>query len=286
MKETLLIAAEPQDTQSLARRIRYQALRMVTQAKASHIGSALSIADIMAVLYGRMLRVSPAAPRHPERDRFILSKGHACVAVYAALAETGFIDSALLGSYGADGSMLMAHISHKVPGVEFSTGALGHGLPFGTGKALAAKRRGEAWRTVVLTSDGEWGEGSNWEAALFAAHHGLDNLLCIIDYNKLQSLRSVDETLRLEPLHSKFEAFGWAVREVDGHDHGALAQMLEAAPWEAGKPMMLIAHTTKGKGVSFMENKVEWHYRNPTPELLEAALAEIEADDSKEQAHA
>lgn len=280
MKEAPLVPAKPQDTYPLARQIRCQALRMVTRAKASHIGSALSIADIMAVLYGRALHVSPAAPRHAERDRFILSKGHACVAVYAALAETGFIDRALLESYGTDGSMLMAHISHKVPGAEFSTGALGHGLPFGTGKALAAKRRGEKWRTIVLTSDGEWGEGSNWEAALFAAHHGLDNLICILDYNKLQSLKSVDETLRLEPLHSKFEAFGWAVREVDGHDHAALIGSLEGTPWEAGKPMMLIAHTTKGKGVAFMENKVEWHYRNPTPELLEAALAEIEGGKS------
>lgn len=276
MKETPIIGAGLQDTRALATRIRGQALRMVTQAKASHIGSALSIADIVAVLYGRALRVSPAAPRHPQRDRFILSKGHACVAVYAALAETGFIDRRLLQTYGTDGSMLMAHISHKVPGAEFSTGALGHGLPFGIGKAMAAKRRGEGWRTVVLTSDGEWGEGSNWEAALFAAHHGLDNLVCIIDYNKLQSLKSVDETLRLEPLHSKFEAFGWAVREVDGHDHDALIQKLEGPPWESGKPMMLIAHTTKGKGVSFMENKVEWHYRNPTAELLDVALAEIE----------
>lgn len=259
---------------------------MVTLAKASHIGSALSIADIMAVLYGRILRVHPTQPRHPDRDRFILSKGHACVAVYAALAETGFIDPALLESYGTDGSKLMAHISHKVPGAEFSTGALGHGLPFGAGKALAAKRRGQGWRTVVLTSDGEWGEGSNWEAALFAAHHGLDNLICIIDYNKLQSLRSVDETLRLEPLHSKFEAFGWAVREVDGHDHGALIDALATAPLTTGKPTMLIAHTVKGKGVSFMENKVEWHYRNPTPELLEAALAEIEGSREGEQRHA
>lgn len=249
---------------------------MVARAKASHIGSALSIADIVAVLYGRTLRVDPAAPDNPERDRFILSKGHACVAVYAALAETGFIDLGLLQTYGAEGSALMAHISHKVPGAEFSTGALGHGLPFGTGKALAAKRRGKHWRTVVLTSDGEWGEGSNWEAALFAAHHKLDNLLCVIDYNKLQSLTTVDETLRLEPLHSKFEAFGWAVQEVDGHDHHALAEALDAKSWPAAKPAMLIAHTVKGKGVSFMENRVEWHYRNPTPELLAAALAEIE----------
>lgn len=249
---------------------------MVTRAKASHIGSALSITDIIAVLYGRTLRVDPAAPNHPERDRFILSKGHACVAVYAALAETGFFDPALLKTYGTDGSSLMAHISHKVPGAEFSTGALGHGLPFGTGKALAAKRQAKDWRTIVLTSDGEWDEGSNWEAALFAAHHKLDNLLCIIDYNKLQSLTSVDETLRLEPLNSKFDAFGWAVQEVDGHDHDALLKALDAGSWPSGKPAMLIAHTMKGNGVSFMENRVEWHYRNPTPELLAQALAEIE----------
>lgn len=274
-----LIAADPASTEDLARRMRCRAVEMVARAHASHIGSALSIADIVAVLYGRILRVDPAAPSHPGRDRFILSKGHACVAVYAALAETGFIDLALLHTYGADGSPLMAHISHKVPGAEFSTGALGHGLPFGVGKALAAKRRGAPWRTVVLTSDGEWGEGSNWEAALFAAHHRLDNLLCIVDYNKLQSLTTVDETLRLEPLHAKFEAFGWAVREIDGHDHDALASALEAGSWPADKPAMLIAHTVKGKGVSFMENRVDWHYRSPTPELLVQALAEIEGSD-------
>jgi transketolase len=271
----LFAAAADPDTRDLARRIRAQALRMTTRAKASHIGSALSIADIVAVLYGGTLRVDPTAPDRPDRDRFLLSKGHACVAVYAALAETGFFPLETLATYGTDLSPLMAHISHKVPGVEFSTGALGHGLPFGVGKALAAKRRGADWRTVVLMSDGEWGEGSNWEAALFAAHHGLDRLTAIIDYNKLQSLTTVDQTLRMEPFASKFEAFGWAVREVDGHDHTALAAMLAPSRWQPGKPQMLIAHTTKGKGVSFMENKVEWHYRNPTPELLEQALAEI-----------
>jgi transketolase len=270
------ITAASASTEDLARRIRCRALEMVTRARASHIGSALSIADIVAVLYGRTLKVDPTTPDHPDRDRFILSKGHACVAVYAALAETGFIDPALLETYGADGTTLMAHISHKVPGAEFSTGALGHGLPFGTGKALAAKRGGRSWRTIVLTSDGEWGEGSNWEAALFGAHHALDNLLCIIDYNKLQSLTSVDETLRLEPLHSKFDAFGWAVQQVDGHDHDALAAALDPGSWPANKPAMLIAHTLKGKGVSFMENRVEWHYRSPTPELLADAIAEID----------
>lgn len=277
MKDAPLAVSAKIGTSHLACAIRAQALRMVAAARASHIGSVLSIADIIAVLYGEVLRVDPAQPNHPQRDRFILSKGHACVAVYAALAETGFIDRALLQTYGTDHSPLMAHISHKVPGVEFSTGALGQGLPFATGKALAARRRHEDWRTVVLTSDGEWGEGSNWEAALFAAHHKLDNLLCIIDYNKLQSLRSVDETLRLEPLHAKFAAFGWAVREIDGHDHGALADALRPGPWEPGKPSMLIAHTVKGKGVPFMEGKVEWHYRSPSPEQLAEALASVAA---------
>jgi transketolase len=276
MHYSTLTSAGPQSTQKLALKIRCRALEMVTRARASHIGSALSITDIIAVLYGRTLRLNPKAPDDPNRDRFILSKGHACVALYAALAETGFIDPSLLETYGTDGSPLMAHISHKVPGAEFSTGALGHGLPFGTGKALAAKRQAKDWRTIVLTSDGEWDEGSNWEAALFAAHHKLDNLLCIIDYNKLQSLKSVDETLRLEPLHSKFDAFGWAVQEVDGHDHDALLRTLDPGSWPSGKPAMLIAHTIKGKGVSFMEDRVDWHYRNPTPELLAEALAEIE----------
>jgi transketolase len=275
MEHAPLAAAGPQDTVDLARRVRAQALRMVTNARASHIGSALSIADIVAVLYGGALRVDPSRPNHPERDRFLLSKGHACVAVYAALAETGFIPRETLATYGQDLSPLMAHISHKLPGVEFSTGALGHGLPFGTGKALAAKRRGAGWRTVVLMSDGELGEGSNWEAMMFAAHHGLDRLTAIIDYNKLQSLTTVEQTLRVEPLADKLAAFGWAVRELDGHDHAALAGALGPAPWQPGKPQAVIAHTIKGKGVSYMENKVEWHYRSPSLELLAQALVEI-----------
>ncbi len=261
----------------LAARIRIQALRMVAKANASHIGSALSIADIVAVLYSGALNVDAARPDHAARDRFLLSKGHACVAVYAALAETGFFSSELLESYGRDGSPLMAHISHHVPGVEFSTGALGHALPFGVGKALASQRTQQDWRTVVLLSDGECGEGSNWEAFMFAAHHKLDRLTAIIDYNKLQSLGTVADTLGLEPLADKLNAFGWAVREIDGHDHFALAEHLRPARWEAGKPQMLIAHTIKGKGVPFMENQVQWHYKAPNPEQLALALAAIES---------
>jgi len=205
----------------------------------------------------------------------VLSKGHACVAVYAALAVRGFIPEADLDTYGADGSNLMNHISHKVPGVEFSTGSLGHGLPFGVGKAAAAKRRNDRWRTYVLMNDGELDEGSNWEALMFAAHHKLDNLTAIVDYNKWQSLATVAKTLGVEPLADKLRAFGWSVREVDGHDHRALSNAFAALPWAPGMPSMLIAHTTKGKGVSFMENNIEWHYRSPDATQLEQALSEL-----------
>lgn len=269
------------DTVELARRMRCQALRMVHRAKASHIGSALSIIDILAVLYGRVMKTDARVPDWPERDRLLLSKGHACVAVYAALAERGFISAADVQSYGQDHSALMNHISHKVPGVEFSTGSLGHGLPFGVGKALAAQKRGAAWRTFVLLGDGELAEGSNWEAMLFAAHHRLDSLVGIIDSNRLQSLTTVEQTLRLDPLADKLRAFGWAVQEVDGHDHAQLAQALSSTPWQAGRPSMLIAHTTKGKGVSFMQDSVEWHYRSPNDAQLAQALAELQ-----EPAHA
>lgn len=262
-------------TQALANAIRVSALKMVYHANAAHIASALSICDIMAVLYGHVLNIDPAQPKASGRDRFILSKGHACVAVYAALAECGFLTANDLLSYGQDRTVLMNHISHKANGVEFSTGSLGHGLPFGVGKALAAKRLRADWKTFVLLSDGELGEGSNWEALLFAAHHNLDNLVAVIDYNKLQSLTTVEKTLRIEPLFDKFTAFGWSVREVDGHDHASLIAAFGSVPWIAGKPSILIAHTTKGKGVSFMENKVEWHYRTPNAEQLMQAINEL-----------
>ncbi|MBF0098488.1 MAG: transketolase [Magnetococcales bacterium] len=262
----------------LANTMRVLALQMVTRAKASHIGSALSIMDMVAVLYAEILSVDPGNPHWSDRDRFILSKGHACVAVYAALAAQGFFPLPELEYYGQDFSDLMNHISHKVPGVEFSTGSLGHGLPFAVGKALAAKRQGKRWRVCVVLSDGEMDEGSNWEALLFAAHHRLDNLLVLIDYNKLQSLTTVAQTLALEPLADKLRAFGGAVVEVDGHDHAALRAQCKTLPWQTGKPSVLLAHTVKGKGVSFMENQVIWHYRNPSEEQLTQALAELAAE--------
>jgi transketolase len=248
---------------------------MVHRAKASHIASALSITDILAVLYGDVMHFAPTDENLPARDRFILSKGHACVAVYAALAHAGFFSLSELETYGDDHSWFMNHISHKVPGVEFSTGSLGHGLPFGVGKALAAKARGESWRTFVLLSDGEMDEGSNWEALMFAAHHGLSRLTAVIDYNKLQSLDSVANTLGLEPLVDKLKAFGCSVHEVDGHDHLQLSHVLNDISDK--RPGMVIAHTVKGKGVSFMENRVEWHYKNPNDDQLKQALAELQA---------
>jgi transketolase len=265
------------ETRAFAAQIRSEAVRMVHRAKASHIGGALSLADIVAVLYSDVLNVRPSEPSWPDRDRVILSKGHNCTAVYAALALRGFFPIAELSTYGADGSRLMAHISHKVPGVEFSTGSLGHGLPFGCGKALAAKRRGEKWRTFVLLSDGELDEGSNWEAALFAPQHRLDNLVAIVDYNKIQSLGSVADIIDLHPLAEKFRAFRWQVREIDGHDHLALREALASAPWEIGKPCCVIAHTTKGKGVDFMEGNLQWHYSSPSDGQLHSALTQLAA---------
>jgi transketolase len=261
--------------QGFASEIRRYALEMVHAANASHIGGVLSMADLLAVLYTGILQNDPENPDWQERDRFILSKGHCCAGAYAALALRGFIPLEELKSYGRDGSRLMTHISHKVPGVEFSTGSLGHGLPFGCGKALAAKRQKEAWRTFVLLSDGELDEGSNWESILFAPQHGLDNLVAIVDYNKIQSLGSVAEVMELHPLADKFRAFRWAVREINGHDHAAIQEALAVIPWEPGKPSVLIAHTTKGKGVDFMENNLQWHYSSPKLDQLASALNQV-----------
>jgi transketolase len=264
-------------TEELAWRIRMHAVRMTSSGKSSHVASVLSMADIMGVLYGRILNVDPDNPRDPARDRFILAKGHAGAGVYAALAERGFFDKSLLSQHYQNGSVLSGHVSHKnVPGVELSTGSLGHGLGVGVGMALDAKRRGRKNRVFVVMSDGECDEGSNWEAILFAAHHRLDNLIAIIDYNKIQSLAPVAETLALEPFADKLKAFRWALREVDGHDHAALTAALSAVPWQTGSPSVLIAHTVKGRGVSFMENSVLWHYRSPQGEEFKMAIAELE----------
>jgi transketolase len=260
----------------LAQRIRADAVRMVHQAKASHIGTCLSMADLLAVLYGAVLRVDPAQPDWPDRDRVVVSKGHGAAAIYAVLAESGFFPVQWLDTYCTDGTRLAGHVTHHgVPGVEFSSGSLGHGLSLACGVALAGKRDGLPYRAFAVLSDGECDEGSIWEAALFAPYHRLDNVVAIVDYNKIQSFGTVKEVLDLEPFAAKWRAFGWAVREVDGHDHRQVYGTLARLPFEPGRPSVLIAHTVKGKGVGFMENKLEWHYRSPDATQLAQALAEL-----------
>ncbi len=266
------------ELRSLARKLRAHSLRMVSQAKTSHIGSCLSVADILAVLYGHVLRLDPKSPTWAGRDRLIMSKGHAAAVTYAAVAEAGFMPLDRLDEYARNGGQLYGHVTHAgVPGVELSSGSLGHGLPVGVGMALSGARDRRSWRVFVVMSDGEMDEGSNWEAILFAGHHRLENLIVVVDYNKIQSLDLVEKTLNLEPLADKFRAFGWSAVEVDGHDVKALRKALDSTPREPGRPTVVIAHTVKGKGVSWMEGKVLWHYRPPTEEELAQALAELEA---------
>lgn len=266
-----------QSYKELAAAIRKDALRMVHGANSSHIGTCLSMADILAVLYGGVLRVDPTRPDWPGRDRFILSKGHGAAAVYAALAERGFFQRVWLEEYCRDGSRLGGHItSHGVPGVEVSTGSLGHGLSIGCGMALAGKHDARPYRVFVMLSDGELDEGSNWEPILFAPHHGLDNLVAIVDYNKIQSFGSISEVLELHPLAEKWRAFRWEVREIDGHDYSQIEGAL-SAPAPPRRPVVVIAHTVKGKGVSFMEGQLAWHYKAPDAAQLASALEELEA---------
>jgi transketolase len=260
----------------LSNKMRAQALFMIHHGRSAHAGSNLSVADIVTVLYHGILRVDPKRPEWPDRDRFIMSKGHAAAIVWANLASRGFFPVSHLKTYYKDGGKLAGHVTKlDVPGVELSTGSLGHGLPFGAGVALAGKRDGRNYRVFVVLSDGELDEGSNWEAILFAQHHKLDNLVAIVDYNKIQSLATVKETLNLEPLKEKFAAFGWATREIDGHNHKEIYTTLKNIPFRKGKPSAVIAHTIKGKGVSFMENAVAWHYANTDEEKLAIALREL-----------
>ena len=260
----------------LANEVRQRDLTMVHGAGAGHIGGDLSAIDLLVTLYFGVLRVDPARPDDPGRDRFVMSKGHCSGALYTTLAFADFIPREMLDLYMAPLSPLNGHPDrNKVPGVETNTGPLGHGLPFAVGTAIGAKLRGASWRTFVLTGDGELQEGSNWEAAMNAGHRGLDNLTLIIDRNRLQQGDAVANTVDLEPLADKWRAFGWAVREVDGHDHEALLDAFAELPFEAGRPSCLIAHTHKGKGVSFMEDQAGWHHRVPTDEELERALAEL-----------
>lgn len=264
------------DSISMAKSMRINAVKMVSSGGSSHIGSVLSCIDIAAVLYADIMKYDIKDPKVIDRDRFILSKGHAGACIYTVLAEVGFFSKDELSQHYQNGSYFSGHVSHKnIPGVELSTGSLGHGLPVGVGMALSAKLDARTNRVFVLIGDGELLEGSNWEAIFFAAHHKLDNLTLIIDRNKLQSIYSTEKTIALESISKKFEAFNWKTDTVDGHSHQQLKAALSAK--EKNQPSLIIANTIKGKGVSFMENRVEWHYKFPNPEQLEIALQELEA---------
>jgi transketolase len=260
----------------LAQRIRIGSLRMTRDAKSSHVGSIFSSAEILATLYGIVMDVRPTEPDWPNRDRFVMSKGHAAAGLYVALAEAGFIPLSRLAEFYVDGGSLPGHVTRKgIPGVEVSTGSLGHGLALSTGIAMAGKRHGADWRTFCLLSDGECDEGSTWEAALLAGNSGLARLTAIVDFNKIQSLGRVDEVMPLEPFADKWRSFGWETLEMDGHDPAELIRVLGGES-ESGRPRCVIAHTVKGKGVSFMEDTLLWHYRSPQGDEYDAALAELE----------
>lgn len=256
--------------------IKALALKMVHHAKASHIGGSLSMVEILAILYFEKMKVDPLNPKWANRDRLFLSKGHCCTSLYACLALKGFFPIEELDQYGEDGTRLQAHASHHVPGVEFSTGSLGHALPFAAGTALAAKRQSMSWHVFTILSDGELDEGSNWEAILFAGHHKLKNLTVIVDNNKIQSLGKTCDVLSLEPLEEKFRSFHWDVERIDGHDLDELRKSLDCnSTSERDVPKMIIADTTKGKGVDFMENRLDWHYKSPDDAELHSALGQL-----------
>ena len=259
-----------------ARRLRGKVIEMSHAAGSAHLGSSLSCCDIVAAAYWHVLRIDPKKPKDELRDRFILSKGHAATTIYSALAFRGFYPESLLETYTKDGGKLAEHPpANSLPGVEAATGSLGHGLPIGNGMALVGRIKGQNYRVYALMSDGECNEGSVWEAAMFAAAQKLENLCVVIDYNKWQATARSNETLALAPLREKWEAFGWDAVEVDGHDIGAVAALMANVPNGSGKPVAIVAHTVKGKGVSFMEDDNNWHYRAPTAEEVVISHKEL-----------
>lgn len=261
------------DSKSIAKWSAQKIVQLAHDNKASHVGGALSIVDALAVLYGSVLNFNASNHDWEERDRLFYSKGHACTALYAVLCKAGFYSETDLDSFTKDGSYFTSHVNHKIPGVELSTGSLGHALSVACGVALAGVRKQKNWNVYCVLSDGELNEGSNWEAILFAPHHRLNNLTVIVDYNKIQSFGTVKEVLNIEPISDKFKAFGWNVLEVDGHDHSFL---LQAFREKTVQPKVIIAHTVKGKGVSFMEDQLAWHYKSPSIEQMNEAFKELE----------
>jgi transketolase len=264
---------QPNDLERIARQIRLRDLQAVFEAGAGHIGGEMSAIDILTALYFRVLRVFPDQPRHPERDRFILSKGHTACALYVTLAKRGFLPEAEISTFMAPHSRLNGHPNcTKVPGVETNTGPLGHGLPVAVGMAKAAKITGARYHTYVLAGDGEMQEGSNWEAISAAAQFGLDNLTLVIDHNRFQQGATLRDTNDLAPFRPKLEAFGWSVSEIDGH---AMTDIVTALEHRVDRPHAIVAHTNKGHGISFMQDRVEWHHKVPDAEQYRIALAEL-----------
>ena len=265
-----------QELQKIAARIRYRIIEMSRYGKAPHLGSSLSCVDLIVAAYFHFLNIHPGHPLDPKRDRFFLSKGHAVSALYATLAEKEFFSAELLRTFNQDGSSLPEHPTpHCVPGIEVATGSLGHGLSLGIGHALAARIQHLSYRTMVLMSDGECNEGSVWEAALFAPSQKLDNLIAIIDFNKWQATGRSEQIMNLSPLKEKWAAFGWQSYEINGHSLEEILSIFAKIPETPGKPTAIIAHTVKGKGVSFMEDDNNWHYRIPTDEDLQKAKQEL-----------
>ncbi len=271
-----LYKEEINEYREIAKQIRREILSMAYKSKSPHIGSSLSIVEILVALYFKCLSISPDAPQDEGRDRFILSKGHGCPALYATLAYRGVFSKEILSGFAVNGGTLEQHPSRDIKrGIEVSTGSLGHGLSIGVGMALAAKYNRANYRVIALLSDGEMNEGSVWEAAMFAAHHKLDNLIAIVDYNELQALGRTNEVVNLEPLAGKWHSFGWGVQEIDGHSFKEIINIFQKIPFRQQKPSVIIAHTIKGKGVSFMEGKLLWHYRHPDDEEYKRALEEL-----------
>lgn len=259
---------------------RKKILTYITGARAGHTGGSLSCIDVLNVLYNCVLQVSPATAGSPDRDRYIQSKGHCVEALYVVLADRGFFPESDLNTLCRYQSPYIGHPTRKVPGIEQNTGALGHGLPLSVGTALAAKMDGRSYRVFTLLGDGELPEGSNWEAAMTASHYKLDNLCAVVDLNGLQISGPTKDVCNSEPVDQKFESFGWSVQHVNGHDLDALQQAFGRLPFEAGKPSLIIAHTVKGKGISYMENDLKWHHGVPNPEQYERAMHELDLQEA------
>ena len=263
-------------SKELSKILRIESLKMHYKSKTSHIGSNFSVADILSVLYNDILKYDINNPNDIKRDRVVYSKGHAATILYAVLSEKGFINKELINNYGNDSQILASHITHKINGIEFSTGSLGHGASIGCGIAIALKRKNINSRVFVILSDGEMNEGSTWEAILFASHHKLDNLIFILDNNKLQAFGNTKDIINMGNIGNKLKEFGWAALEVDGHNYDELKSALSKLPLENNMPSFILAHTIKGKGVDFMENNLLWHYRSPNEEEYKLALKKLE----------